>query len=91
MVLMNLHAGQEQRCRRREVTRGHGVGRMGPVETAALTYTQHMCELDSERKTAGLTGDPARCSVRTSWGVMRGRQEAQKGGNTCIYTADSRC
>ena len=50
-----------------------------------------MCELDSEGKTAAIAGNPAGCSVMTSCGVMRERQEAQKGGSARIYTADSRC
>ena len=91
MVPMNLHAGQEQRCRHREETRGHGVGRMGQIESVAPTYTQPTCQLSSEQKTAGITGDPAWCSVMTSWGVVREGREAQKGGSIHIYMTDSHC
>ena len=52
MVLVNLSAEQQWRCRHRQQTHGHGgVGRkerVGQMETAAWEHYTTICKMDSQ-------------------------------------------
>ena len=63
MVLMNLFAGQEWRCRCREWTCRHSGGkRVGWLERVALKQIQTMYKIDSG-KLLHNTGNSTWCSV----------------------------
>ena len=72
MVQMNLFAGQEQRRRHRERTRGPGGEREGGMnwEIRIDIYTLPCVKQVASGNLVYSTGSPARCSVMTQMGGM---------------------
>ena len=65
MVLMNLIAGKEQRCRQSECTSGHSEGRKEQDERRRQYIYATLCKTTGE-KMLDNTGSPAWCAVTTS-------------------------
>ena len=94
MLLMNLSAGREWRCRCRKQTWGHKVGkrRVGWTGRAALTHMHYQVW---NRQLAGGCWVAQGAQVRALWwprGWDRpGGSKAHEWGGSCIHIADSLC
>ena len=93
MVLMNVSAGQQGRCRHRKQTCGHSGGRRGrdelreQQETHILPYVKQIASGNSLCD----AGSPklVLCDNLEGWDGVGGGKEVQKGGGICISKADS--
>ena len=93
MVMMNLFSGQQWRCKHREHTCGHSVGRRGWDEWREKHGSIYSIirKIYSQWEFAVWFGElkPGLCNNLEWWDGMAGEREVQEGKDICISMADS--